>query len=65
MDPTGGKIVYQDRDITRLPSHLKVEQGLVLVPEGKHLFVGMTVLENLMMGAFPKQPRILQKIRLI
>lgn len=55
VEPTGGNIVYEGQDITRLPSHEKVEKGLVLVPEGKHLFVGMNVLENLMMGAFPKR----------
>ncbi len=55
VEPTGGKILYQGEEITHMPSHDKVEQGLVLVPEGKHLFVGMNVLENLMMGAFPKR----------
>lgn len=55
VEPTGGKITYEGRDITHTPSHEKVEQGLVLVPEGKHLFVGMNVIENLMMGAFPKR----------
>lgn len=55
VEPTGGKITYEGRDITHTPSHQKVEQGLVLVPEGKHLFVGMNVIENLMMGAFPKR----------
>ena len=54
VEPSGGRIIYEERDITRLPTHEKVELGIVLAPEGKHLFVGMSVHENLMMGAFPK-----------
>ena len=54
VEPSGGRIMYEERDITRLPTHEKVELGIVLAPEGKHLFVGMSVHENLMMGAFPK-----------
>ncbi|MFB0506382.1 MAG: ABC transporter ATP-binding protein, partial [Thermodesulfobacteriota bacterium] len=38
-----------------LPSHKKVNLGLTLVPEGKHLFRGMTVHENLIMGAYRKE----------
>lgn len=53
--PLRGHVVYQDRDITYLPAHEKVRQGLVLVPEGRHLFVNMTVRENLMMGAYHKE----------
>jgi branched-chain amino acid transport system ATP-binding protein len=41
--PWAGKIDYEGKDITRLPSHQKVDLGITLVPEGKHLFVGMTV----------------------
>jgi branched-chain amino acid transport system ATP-binding protein len=54
VDPWGGKIIYEDNDITSLPSHKKVDLGLTLVPEGKHLFGGMTVHENLIMGAYSK-----------
>ena len=53
--PLGGHIMYEDRDITNLPAHEKVRQGLVLVPEGRHLFVNMTVRENLIMGAYHKE----------
>jgi branched-chain amino acid transport system ATP-binding protein len=55
VDPWGGKIIYEDNDITSLPSHKKVDLGLTLVPEGKHLFGGMTVHENLIMGAYRKE----------
>ena len=53
--PWGGKVSYENRDITFLPSHRKVEMGLALVPEGKHLFPNMTVYENLVMGAYLKK----------
>lgn len=53
--PWGGKIFYENRDITFMPSHGKVDLGLALVPEGKHLFPNMTVYENLMMGAYLKK----------
>jgi branched-chain amino acid transport system ATP-binding protein len=53
--PWGGKILYDDEDITVLPAHKKVDLGVALVPEGKHLFAGMSVRENLMMGAYRKE----------
>ncbi len=49
----GGNVFFEENDITQLPSHCKVELGLALVPEGKHLFADMTVLENLEMGTYP------------
>jgi branched-chain amino acid transport system ATP-binding protein len=55
VKPLGGLITYEDRDVTYLPAHEKVRQGLVLVPEGRHLFVNMTVEENLTMGAYHKE----------
>jgi len=55
VEPWGGRITYEEKDVTRLPTHEKVELGIVLVPEGRHLFVGMTVHENLIMGAYPKE----------
>jgi branched-chain amino acid transport system ATP-binding protein len=55
IEPWGGKITYAGEEITRLPTHKKVGLGLVLVPEGRHLFVGMSVHENLIMGAYLKK----------
>jgi branched-chain amino acid transport system ATP-binding protein len=55
VEPWGGKIIYEDEEITHLPTHKKVELGIALVPEGKHLFGGMTVRENLAMGAYRKE----------
>ena len=47
--------LYEDEDVTDLPTHKKVDKGLALVPEGKHLFPNMTVYENLAMGAYVKR----------
>ena len=42
-----GRIFLDDKDITKTPSHHRVKLGITLVPEGRHLFSDMTVLENL------------------
>jgi len=55
VPPWAGEVHYGERDVTRTPTHKKVEMGLALVPEGKHLFPNMTVYENLTMGAYVKK----------
>ncbi|UCF29880.1 MAG: ABC transporter ATP-binding protein [bacterium] len=50
-----GKVVFEGNDVTELPAHRKVDLGITLVPEGKHLFKEMTVYENLVMGAYRKE----------
>jgi branched-chain amino acid transport system ATP-binding protein len=55
VEPWGGSVTYKDQDVTTVPTHKKVELGIALVPEGKHLFPGMTVYENLSMGAYLKK----------
>jgi len=52
--PRNGRIYFEGEDVTLVPPHQKVELGLVMVPEGKHLFKEMTVYENLLMGAYRK-----------
>ncbi len=52
-----GRIFYNGQDVTTQPSHKRVAQGLVLVPEGRHLFPTMTVRENLLMGAYLPEAR--------
>ncbi len=42
-------------DVTRLPTHSKAARGFALVPEGRQLFIVMTVAENLELGAFSKR----------
>ncbi len=52
--PKKGKIVFQDKDITRLKPHEIVAMGIIQAPEGRRLFPEMTIRENLEMGAFIK-----------
>src|SRR5262252_6752023 len=51
LRPRTGRIVMKGRDITRLPPHRYCEAGIALVPEGRRLFTGMTVAENLDVGS--------------
>jgi branched-chain amino acid transport system ATP-binding protein len=44
---SSGRVVFAERDVTRMRAHRRVSIGLVLVPEGRHLFPGLTVEENL------------------
>jgi branched-chain amino acid transport system ATP-binding protein len=57
LRPRAGTIVWEGEDLGRLAAHLVVERGLALVPEGRRLFGGMTVEENLALGAFAARAR--------
>jgi len=50
--PTTGEIWFQDKRIDKLPPEKINKAGIAQVPEGRRVFPQMTVLENLMMGAF-------------
>jgi branched-chain amino acid transport system ATP-binding protein len=52
-----GSIRFAGEDITRLRADLRVRRGLCLAPEGRGIFPGMTVLENLDMGAYTRHDR--------
>jgi branched-chain amino acid transport system ATP-binding protein len=52
---TGGRIEFDDRDITAWPASRRVQAGLVLVPEGRRIIATLTVQENLLMGAFNRR----------
>jgi branched-chain amino acid transport system ATP-binding protein len=51
---SAGSVRFRDRDVTRMPGYERVRLGLCQVPEGRGIFPGMTVLENLHMGAFAR-----------
>ena len=53
--PWRGRVLYENKDVTNVPTHRKVELGIAMVPEGKHLFPNMNVYENLAMGAYTKR----------
>lgn len=48
----GGRVTYDGQDITKWASHKIVEAGLIQVAEGRKLFSGLTVQENLELGSF-------------
>lgn len=47
-----GRIVFDGRDITRLPTHRIVAAGIACIPEGRKVFPKLTVEENLRIGAY-------------
>ena len=52
MYPRSGKITFDGQDITRMPSFERNQLGIALVPEGRHVFPYLTVMENLEMGGY-------------
>lgn len=55
--PSAGKIQFLEKEIQKMPAQKIVAGGLSQVPEGRHVFPGLTVMENLEMGAFLKKNR--------
>ena len=53
----GGRLRFQDEDITAVPAHRRVERGLVQVPEGRKIFAALTVRENLELGSYSAKAR--------
>jgi branched-chain amino acid transport system ATP-binding protein len=52
---TSGTIEFEGRSVVGTPAHKLVERGLSHAPEGRGIFPGMTVLENLEMGAYARK----------
>ena len=52
VKPSGGRIRLQAEDITGISPDRIVSKGITLVPEGRHVFPDLTVLENLKIGAY-------------
>jgi len=50
----GGTVVFEGQDITRKPGHAIVKLGMSHVPEGRRVFTGLTVRENLILGAYTR-----------
>jgi len=57
MHPAGGSIHFDGRDITNVSPEKVVELGICHSPEGRRLFVRMSVQDNLMMGAYIRNDR--------
>ena len=57
LNPSAGTIEFEGEDITKMKAHIRVVRGISQAPEGRGIFPGMTVLENLDMGAFGRKDR--------
>lgn len=55
--PSSGTISFLGNEIQKVPARKIVADGLSQVPEGRHVFAGLTVMENLEMGAFLRNNR--------
>ena len=49
---SSGSIIFDGEDLSKLPAHERVKRGISQAPEGRGIFPGMTVLENLEMGKY-------------
>ena len=52
-----GSIIFEGKDITKMPAHKIVEMGIAHVPEGRRVFSQLSVYENLIMGAFTRKDK--------
>ena len=57
IQPYSGKILFGGRDITRLPQTWRARHGIMMVPEGRQLYSGLSVEDNLKMGAYTRRDR--------
>jgi branched-chain amino acid transport system ATP-binding protein len=57
LHPRTGTVIFEGRDISRTPAHELVRTGIGQAPEGRRIFSRMTVVENLKMGAFTRNPK--------
>ena len=58
VHPASGSITYNGEELTKLPTYGIVNKGITLVPEGRHVFPDMTVLENLKIGAYLRKDNL-------
>jgi branched-chain amino acid transport system ATP-binding protein len=57
---TAGRITFEGEDLAGVPAHRRVQMGISQAPEGRGIFPGMTVVENLEMGAYTRRGAKLQ-----
>ncbi len=57
LDSAGGSVRYQGKEISRLAPHQLVAEGIALVPEGRGVFPRMSIVENLLMGAYCRRDK--------
>lgn len=57
LQPKKGRVIYNGEDVTELPSDKRVRMGITLIPEGRQIFSGLSVKENLLLGAYYRKDR--------
>ena len=57
LQASSGNIIYDGKDITKVQAHKIVNLGISQVPEGRHVFAQLSVLENLKLGAFIRKDK--------
>ncbi|MBQ8798424.1 MAG: ABC transporter ATP-binding protein, partial [Lachnospiraceae bacterium] len=56
-----GSIVFNDQDLMHIPAHKIIGRGLAQVPEGRRVFLQMSVMENLELGAYTQPKNTIEK----
>ncbi|MDQ3221134.1 MAG: ABC transporter ATP-binding protein [Acidobacteriota bacterium] len=57
LDPKEGRVMYEGKQISGMPTHKLVSMGIAMSPEGRGVFANLTVRENLEMGAFIRKDK--------
>ncbi len=57
LRPWKGSVIFEGKDVSKIPTHKRVAMGIVMVPEGRRLWPELTVYENLELGAYTKRAR--------
>ena len=57
ITPKSGSVIFEGKDITKIPGHKIVSMGMAHVPEGRRVFAQLTVLQNLKMGAYTRKDK--------
>ncbi|MFO7818447.1 MAG: ABC transporter ATP-binding protein [Thermodesulfobacteriota bacterium] len=57
LNPGSGSIIYQGEDISGLPPEKRIRQGIALCPEGRRLFKGLSVEDNILLGAYVRKDK--------
>ena len=57
LSPKKGSVIFEGKDITKVPAHKIVSLGMAHVPEGRRVFAELSVYQNLKMGAYTRQDK--------
>lgn len=57
LAPKKGSVLFEGKDITKIPAHKIVSLGMAHVPEGRRVFADLSVYENLKMGAYTRKDK--------